>query len=242
MVDFRFHLFTVMALFLALGVGMLLGTVVADNQVFAEKESLILGQLEKDFTAMRQRENQALARVQVLERELAQEKLVSRAMVPFVIKGRLVGRRVAVLSAEGQVPRDMVIRILTEAGAEVVTDPWDDISHGGGTPSFDSLVLLSPGRKVRSELEALWTGVSDRLSRQGVVIVGAEASDAQASMTRFFERLGVDFADHVDQPAGQVALVYLLLGAHGHYGVKPGAVGLIPPLSLAEEGAMGGGR
>lgn len=60
--------------------------------------------------------------------------------------------------------------------------------------------------------------------------VGAERSGADPTTVEPFSAAGISTVDNVEQPAGQVALVFALLGAQGDFGVKEGADSLLPDL------------
>jgi hypothetical protein len=65
--------------------------------------------------------------------------------------------------------------------------------------------------------------------------VGVETSTDDSSSISFFQTNGLASVDHVDLTAGQLALVFALLGADGSFGVKGTADQLLPDL-LTEGG------
>jgi len=60
--------------------------------------------------------------------------------------------------------------------------------------------------------------------------VGIELTTTDPTTLGPITDAGIPTADHLDLPAGKVALVFALLGADGSFGVKDGAAGLIPDL------------
>lgn len=73
------------------------------------------------------------------------------------------------------------------------------------------------------------------LRNQGIIVVGSEASDVQRSAIRYYRDLGFSTVDNIDQMTGMVALVDILSGAKGHYGIKKSAEALLPKSTTAKE-------
>ncbi len=65
--------------------------------------------------------------------------------------------------------------------------------------------------------------------------VGIETTKADPSSISFFQSSDLSSVDDAEVPAGQLALVFAMLGAEGSFGVKSGADRLLPEL-LAPEG------
>ncbi len=65
--------------------------------------------------------------------------------------------------------------------------------------------------------------------------VGVETISEEPSSVAFFQGSGLSSVDDVDASAGQLALVFAMLGAEGSFGVKSSADRLLPEL-LAPEG------
>jgi hypothetical protein len=61
-------------------------------------------------------------------------------------------------------------------------------------------------------------------------VVGVERSDAERSDVPLFEAHDIPTSDSVDLTAGKVAMVFALLGAEGHFGIKETADRLLPDL------------
>jgi hypothetical protein len=59
---------------------------------------------------------------------------------------------------------------------------------------------------------------------------GVETSTTEPSSVSFFQGSDLSSVDDVDATAGQVALVFAMLGAEGSFGVKGSADRLLPDL------------
>jgi hypothetical protein len=76
----------------------------------------------------------------------------------------------------------------------------------------------------------LESGLMDGIVAAGATPVGVEATGTDPSSIAFFTSHDLSTVDDVDLVAGQVALVYALLGAEGNFGVKDTADSLLPDL------------
>jgi hypothetical protein len=112
-IDFRYHIVSIIAVFLALGIGILVGTTVVNEAIVAQ-QSQLLRQLDE-----RVKEEKAGRRA--AEDELVLWNTFSREGTRFILGDRLAGRNVAFVTADG-VPDDVVegvVAALRRAGANV---------------------------------------------------------------------------------------------------------------------------
>jgi hypothetical protein len=118
MINFRFHLVSLVAVFLALGLGILVGSTVVDQK--------IVDRLDSDIARVR-REN---AERRETNKQLAQENAQMReyidATAPYAGDGRLDGQSVAVIAEQGVDGDDVTdtAEALRDAGAEVPGVVW----------------------------------------------------------------------------------------------------------------------
>jgi hypothetical protein len=115
--------------------------------------------------------------------------------------------------------------------------------YSGEPGDVDGVVLvrqrpedLSP--RESAETDTVENGLIDGMraalagrSGQGFgALVGAERTTTDPSSIPFFAEHGAPSVDNVNEPSGRVALVYVLSGARGEYGVKETADALLPDL------------
>ncbi|MCE5204347.1 MAG: copper transporter [Coriobacteriales bacterium] len=113
MYNLRYHIASLVAVFLALTIGLVLGSVVAERGTIGDQTSIIVQDLQKQFDAMQQ-ENRALREQLQHDRAFAQEA------VPVLTAEALRGKTVGVLVNSGR-----------SSGLEAVTT---SIEQAGGTP------------------------------------------------------------------------------------------------------------
>ena len=104
-------------------------------------------------------------------------------------------------------------------------------SHGG----LDGVIVV---REVPGDLdgdeaeatEAVEAGLLDGVAQAEPAAVGIERSDDEESSVSLFDDHGISTSDSIDLVAGQVAAVFVLLGADGNFGTKDSADQLLPDL------------
>jgi hypothetical protein len=236
-VDFRYHALSLVAVFLALGIGIVLGVTVGDSLV-SEADQNLRDSLRDDVTEAREdiRDEQDLG---------SRRDEVIEETAPVLTEGRLRGTRIALIGI-GDLPGDVVDSVeeaVESAGGELarpgVYDSPDFGPSGPGArrPAKHRLVGRALGRRIERgyrggpvnavvvyrdppnepedeegardlELrEAFEEGLFKGL-RQNVV--GVEAMGTDPSQIGWYaDRTGAS-VDNVDLTAGRLALVLLL--------------------------------
>lgn len=125
MIDFRYHLVSIVSIFLALAVGIVLGA--------GPLKEDIGNRLTEQTSALRADKSQLRTELDAEKRGTAARDAFSGAVAPVIIKGRLTGKVVALVVAPGA-DADLVTSTtasLVTAGAKVgstitLTDAWAD--------------------------------------------------------------------------------------------------------------------
>ena len=105
----------------------------------------------------------------------------------------------------------------------------------GAFGNLDGVVVVRDqptdlGPAERGTTQTLESEIVDGVAATGADQVGVEASDTDPSSIGFYKGANVSSVDDIDQVAGRAALVFALLGAKGHFGVKDSADRLLPEL------------
>jgi Copper transport outer membrane protein, MctB len=278
----RYHAYSLIAVFIALGVGIVIGAGFGQDLVSSTSRSLeesLQGDLED-----------ARAEADELAAELAREREFSETIYPALVEGRLVGDRVQVI-ALGSLPDDLSDDIETAleptgatlAEVAVVRQPPDleGLAEGlDGTPferlDRDADQLEAFGRAAGRQLvqgggliddvreqflsrasgeaerasdvilvrdpleegsdaelaatERLEAGLLQGIADAEVPLVAVERSDTEPTSVPRFDEADVPTVDSVDLVSGRAAMVFVLLGAEGNFGIKETADQLLPDL------------
>jgi hypothetical protein len=105
----------------------------------------------------------------------------------------------------------------------------------GSFGGLDGLIVVRDqpeemGTVQRENTNQFEEGLMSGVTATRVPAVGVETSTDDSSSISFFQASDLASVDHVDLPAGKLAMVFALLGADGSFGVKGTADQLLPDL------------
>jgi copper transport outer membrane protein MctB len=204
MFDFRYHALSLVAVFLALMIGLLLGVAIGDQGLVSSAERNVRDSLRKDV-------RQANARSADLRRELRARDRVDEGLYPLLVEDRLAGRRIGLIGL-GDLP-DSTIAAVRDAlsntggrlsGVAVVGEPVPEgaarsVKGASDPPSnadYNKLgeqlgaALVSGGKRARTLGRSVLNSSSGRLDGlDGVVIYHAprDLTGDDAAHTDAFE-------------------------------------------------------
>jgi hypothetical protein len=160
MFDFRYHALSLVAVLLALMIGLLLGVAIGDQGLVSSAERNVRDSLRKDV-------RQANARSADLRRELSQRDRIDQSLYPLLVEDRLAGRRIGLVGL-GDLPDSTItaVRDALEntggrlAGVAVVGEP----------------VPAGAARSVKNASDPPTNGDYNRLGRQvgGGLVAGGK--------------------------------------------------------------------
>jgi hypothetical protein len=278
----RYHATSLIAVFLALAVGILIGAEFGGDALTSTRRNLeasLVNNLQD-----------ARSKTDELNGQLGRSNEFADRVYPVLTRDRLKGKRIAIV-ALGGLPSDdtdVVEEALGPTGAKlvgvgVVREPVDlnglagdlaktrfaDIARnpdsltalgvgvgrqlvrGGTLPEvvrgqlfsrasgsfggLDGVIVIRNqpqdlGPVQRTTAGTLESGLLSGITATRTPAVGVETSTAEPSSISFFQGNDLSSVDDVELTAGQVALVFSLLGAEGSFGIKGSADRLLPDL------------
>lgn len=121
MIDLRYHIATIIALFLALAVGILIGSTIVGDDLLVEQQKKSIDRLEEQFLSLREQEK-ILTEANIFQTNmLANYENYNQALLPVLVKDRLKEMNVAVVVSGGSdIPAGM-LNSLSIAGATIVS-------------------------------------------------------------------------------------------------------------------------
>lgn len=120
-IDFRYHIASLVAVFLALGIGILVGSALLGNDVMDEQQERLIDSLQKEFTVLREQNREAAAQLLVFQEENGVYEEFSNQVFPLLVAKRLNGKRVAVVETNKPAAHGELTAALHLAGAEVTS-------------------------------------------------------------------------------------------------------------------------
>ncbi|HEX2397909.1 MAG TPA: copper transporter [Solirubrobacteraceae bacterium] len=194
MFDFRYHALTLVAVFLALMVGLLLGVAIGDRGLVSSAERNLRDSLRADVR--RSRVQSAGLRSQLLE-----QRRIQQAVYPLLVEGRLAGQRVGLIGL-GSLPDSTIRRTraaLTDTGGRltavtVIREPVPPAAIPGqgasATPPSPATLrrfgtqvgtaFVRGGGLIRQVQRSLLVSSSGQLSGMTAVVLYRAARDENA--------------------------------------------------------------
>lgn len=278
----RYHATSLIAIFFALAIGILIGAQFGGDALTGTRKNLeqsLVGNLQD-----------ARSRADDLSGELGRADEFDERVYPVLTRERLEGRRIAIV-AMGGLPSEITAAVedalgptgATLVGVGVVREPVDTSSLagelsktrfaevgevpeqltelgvgigrqlviGGTLPelvrgglfsrasgefgTLDGVIVVRDqpegmGPIQRSTAGQLETALLGGMTNTRVPAVGVESTSTEPSSVSFFGSNNLSSVDDIDNTAGELAMVGVLNGAEGSFGVKSSADRLLPDL------------
>jgi hypothetical protein len=278
----RYHATSLIAVFLALAVGILIGAEFGGDTLTNTRKDLehsLVGNLQD-----------ARSRADELSAQLNRSNEFGERVYPVLTREELRGRRIGIV-ALGGLPGDITNDVedaLAPTGARIVgvgvvrepvdvaglagdlaktrfsdlrrnPDALNELGTGlgrqlvlGGTlpevvrsqlfsrasgtfGALDGVIVvrnqpLDMGPVQRAKANQLEAALMSGMTATRTPVVGVETTTTEPSSVSFFQGSDLSSVDDVDLTAGQLAMVFAMLGAEGNFGVKGSADRLLPDL------------
>lgn len=121
MIDLKYHITSIVAIFLALGLGVLIGSSIVGDNLLVDQQKKMIDRLEEQFYVLRDKEDKLEADNEYKNTIINNYENYSQAVLPLLVEGRLKGYKTAVVvTGDGEVPAGMA-SALSNSGAEVVS-------------------------------------------------------------------------------------------------------------------------
>jgi hypothetical protein len=119
MIDLKYHIVSIVAIFIALGMGILIGSTIVGNDVMVAQQQKIISSLERQFADLREHESSLMAEDVKKSKMITQYENFAQSMLVPVVTGQLKGRNVAVIVSGNQAMPSGIINTLSLAGANI---------------------------------------------------------------------------------------------------------------------------
>ncbi|MDZ4178299.1 MAG: copper transporter [Coriobacteriia bacterium] len=219
MYNLRYHIASLVAVFLSLTIGLLLGTIVAERGTLDAQRETLVASLERDFATLGER-NAALS----AENETRSEFV--GAVLPALVAGRLEGQRILVLANAGR--------------ADGFGATEEAVRQAGGIPF--TLRLERPGMglddpAVTGALKKLAGSDEEIPERSVVASLAAEwTTPGERPLTEALRQAGVIGGDELPSDVAFLAVVVL-----SSWNGSPDGIALDVASLMRERGARGAG-
>ncbi len=218
--DFRYHVASLSAVFLALGIGILVGTAFVGTKV-VDRQTAAVDRLTKETVELRK---------ETREREQTEQMLFDA--LPLLVGQALAAKPVMVIQVgASSVAADQAQKALELAGATVKRTTLPDNWEMFLSQSFPELVVFAGGETeelARTRDSAVFKALREGQSR----VVAVELYETPVSLVSLWSTQTDATVDCMDRATGWLALIVTLRGESGSFGLKTGTH-LVPLALLA---------
>ncbi|MBM7555250.1 copper transporter [Halanaerobacter jeridensis] len=100
LVNMKYHLVTIMALFITLAIGILIGSTIIGNGSISEQQQKLISDLKDDFKTLRTENQRFKGEIDRLEEQLAVNLKYRKKVLSFLFKDRLKGEKLLVITGD----------------------------------------------------------------------------------------------------------------------------------------------
>lgn len=223
--DFRYHVATIAAVFLALGIGILVGTAFVGAPI-VERQTSLIRRLEKNVTDLRQ---------ETAETRRTEEAL--RALLPGAVRGKLARQRVLVIqTGSSKDTAEHASEALRLAGANVVHVALPEAAWQQ-PPTADAAAALNSGKTENTSPDAA-TAAEEAITEEARRLAPLLAAGGGGRASDRYRERGLLTGDDLNAGEGGAFRYVVLAGGGGGSAPAKTPANLVSPdepalLSLA---------
>lgn len=118
-IDFKYHIASLVAVFLALGVGILVGSTLSGNDKLVEYQKQVTNSLESQLQILRETNEAVQVRAGTLETDVNMHIQFEKQVLPLLIDGKLAGKTIAVVELNNFGYPPELSEAITNAGGRI---------------------------------------------------------------------------------------------------------------------------
>lgn len=120
-IDIKYHIASLVAVFLALGIGILVGNNFSaiGNEILVQQQKQLIDRLERDFDKIRDENKKAQEAITDYKTSVSVHKQFEKQMIPSMVAGKLTGLNVAIIETSNYGFHEDWIKTMKLAGAQV---------------------------------------------------------------------------------------------------------------------------
>lgn len=126
LINIKYLVITVISIFLALGIGILVGVQMDSEEIIVEQQEITLQKMEQKFSELNQTNEELKNQIQKLSDANQLSETYIKNIFPDYIKGKLAGMHVVVVETSGDYVYTEMRQALKTAGADVVSISFDN--------------------------------------------------------------------------------------------------------------------
>jgi len=121
LIDFKFHIFSLVAIFLALGIGIVVGITLIGDDSLIQEQKVIIDRLEEEFKLLRAESRETKKEIVAFKNSNNIYQQFSQAVLPILVENRLANKNIAIINTNNYASTDSLEKSLELAGANVIS-------------------------------------------------------------------------------------------------------------------------
>lgn len=117
--DIKYHIASLVAIFLALGIGILIGTSMIGSDAITKQQKNMIEGIEKEFTILREENKQNADALLQTQEVMSNQQQFNQEVLPLLVRNKLQGRKIAIVDLNYHREHDGLANVLRSAGADV---------------------------------------------------------------------------------------------------------------------------
>lgn len=118
-IDLKYHIASLTAVFLALGIGIFIGTTLIGNDVMTKQQEKLVTSLQGEFATLRDENKKTAEALAEMQENANYQQQFNRSVLPVLVQQKLQGRKVAIFDLNYRKEHDTLVNVLQLAGADV---------------------------------------------------------------------------------------------------------------------------
>lgn len=165
MIDFRFHIFSMVAMFLALGIGIIIGITMVGDDVLVNEQKALIDRLEQEFSMLREQNRLTQKEINVFKNTTENYVKFAQSVLPLLVKDKLAGQNIAIITTSGYVVTDSLSYSLKLAGANEPLLIRINNSFNFNDPDIRLMLISNLGLKPARNSNELAAEVSQSIAQ-----------------------------------------------------------------------------
>ncbi|MFA7467455.1 MAG: copper transporter [Desulfotomaculaceae bacterium] len=165
-IDYKYHIASLVAVFLALGIGILIGSTMLSNDAVIEYQKQVTDRLENQLQSMRETNESIQARASALEVDSGIHKQFEKEILPVLVAGRLENKHFALMELNNFGFPPEITRIINDAGGQVtsvtsVNNFYDQSNTLNNVYTVMGWEETDPEKQIRNLAAEVAAGIND---------------------------------------------------------------------------------
>ncbi len=181
--DLKYHIITIMTVFISLGIGILIGSTMGGNELIIKQQQQLINDLEHKLTNLKTKNNNFKQQVNQLEGKLTRNEEFQEMILPLVVRDQLTDTQLLLVTGKdiNQELKQLAVKIFQLSGVEKIKVVDDKFAT---KDKFNKVVFLG---EINSELKHKY-----EKKEQTVAIKSEQLSSVSALVKVVFELASKD--------------------------------------------------